>query len=81
MGSLLGADTDQVRRNTFAGIATLAGVAYLALRPARLRTENVVLGLVSSQRSSRRRFFGRATRIGLYFLGHADSRYVYVSRS
>jgi hypothetical protein len=76
MGSLLGADTDQVI-GTFAGIATLAGVAFLALRPGRLRTENVVLGLVFAAVLASA-FLRTRHALGLYFLGHADSRYVYI---
>lgn len=76
VGSLLGANTDLVI-GTLAGIATLAGVAYLSTRPARFRTENVVLGLVflAVLASS---FLRTRHALGLYFLGRADSRYVYI---
>jgi hypothetical protein len=76
MGSLLGADTDQVV-GTLAGIATLAGVAYLALRPARHRAENIALGLVFAAVLASA-FLRTRHAMGLYFTGHADSRYVYI---
>jgi hypothetical protein len=76
VGSLLGADTDQVV-GTLAGIATLAGVAYLALRPARHRAENVALGLVFAAVLASA-FLRTRHAMGLYFTGHADSRYVYI---
>ena len=76
MGSLLGADTDQYV-GTLAGLATLAGVAYLALRPARFRAENIALGLVFAAVLASA-FLRTRHAMGLYFIGHADSRYVYV---
>jgi hypothetical protein len=76
MGSLMGADTD-LYIGTLAGIATLAGVAYLALRPARLRAENVVLGLVFAAVLASS-FLRTRHALGLFFIGRADSRYVYV---
>jgi hypothetical protein len=76
MGSLLGPDTDQVI-GTFAGLATLAGVAYLSLRPSRLRSVNVVLGLVFAALLASA-FLRTRHALGLYFVSHADSRYVYI---
>jgi hypothetical protein len=76
MGSLLGADTD-LYVGTLAGFATLAGVACLALRPARFRTENIVLGLVFAAVLASS-FVRTRHALSLYFLGHADSRYVYI---
>jgi hypothetical protein len=76
MGSLLGADTDQVI-GTFAGLGTLAGVAYLALKTARLRPENIVLGLVFAAVLASS-FLRTRHALGLYFVGRADSRYVYI---
>jgi hypothetical protein len=76
LGSLLGADTDKVI-GAVAGMATLAGVAYLALRPSRLRPVNTVLGLVFAAALASS-FLRTRHALGLYFLIHADSRYVYI---
>jgi hypothetical protein len=76
VGALLGPDTDLVI-GTVAGLATLAGVAWLALRPSRLRPVNIVLGLVFAAVLASA-FVRTRHALGLYFVAHADSRYVYI---
>jgi hypothetical protein len=76
MGSLLSPETDQYVASVV-GLATLAGVAYLAFRRGAIRRERAVMGLA---------FFGLIlgtlyrTRhvLDLYFLPHSDSRYVFI---
>jgi hypothetical protein len=76
MGSLLSPETDQYIAAAV-GVATLAGVAYLAFRRGALREERTVLGLT---------FFGLLagtllrTRFSLdeYFIPRTNSRYVYI---
>jgi hypothetical protein len=75
-GALLGADANQVA-GTMAGLATLAGVACLALWPGKLRLLTMELGLVFMMVLAASLFRTRHA-LGLYFVAQADSRYVYI---
>jgi hypothetical protein len=76
VGSLLGQDTDQVI-GTLVGLLTLAGVAYLALRPGMYRMARIGLGLAfffvlggTLYRASNGYF--------LFFTPETRARYVYI---
>ncbi len=76
MGSLASPDTDQVI-GTIAGIATLAGVAYLAFRPGADRRERILLGLAFFGLLAGSLYRTRHT-LGDYFRPLAHARYVFL---
>jgi hypothetical protein len=76
LGSLMAPSTGVVA-GTIVGIATLAGVGYMAFRPGALRTERCLLGLAFAVL-----VLGALVRtryaLGEYFKPLADGRYVYL---
>jgi hypothetical protein len=76
LGSLLARDTDQYV-GTIMGIATLAGVGYMASRPGRLRAERGLLGLAFAAMLLGAFFRTRYT-LGEYFEPLAHARYVFI---
>jgi hypothetical protein len=76
LGSLLSGDTDQVI-GAVAGVGTLAGIGFLALRPGPHRRERVVLGLVFAVLLASVLYRVRYT-LGLFFVPHTRARYVYL---
>jgi hypothetical protein len=76
LGSLMAPDTDQYV-GTIMGIATLAGVAYMASRPGRFRAERGLLGLAFAAMLLGAFIRTRHT-LGEYFLPLAHARYVFI---
>jgi hypothetical protein len=76
MGSLLGADTDELV-GSLVGLLTLAGVAYLAFRPGAARAARAVLGLAFAVMVAAALY---RCRHGLYlfFTPETRARYLYV---
>ncbi len=76
MGSLMSPDTD-LYVGTFVGIGTLAGVAYLALRPGAHRPERRLLGLAFSAMLTAALYRTRYN-FDWYFLPLYQARYVFL---
>ena len=76
MGSLVSPETDQVI-GTVAGIATLAGVAYLAFRPGADRKGRILLGLAFLGLLAGSLYRTRHT-LDDYFRPLAHARYVFI---
>jgi hypothetical protein len=76
MGSLQSPDTDEVI-GTIAGMVTLAGLGYLALRPGEHRVVRAALGLIFALALAGVIFRVRDS-LGLFFTPHTRARYVFV---
>ncbi len=76
LGSLM-APTTGVLVGTIAGIATLAGVGYMAFGPGALRAERRLLGIAFAALLLGTLFRTRHS-LGLYFVPLANGRYVYI---
>jgi hypothetical protein len=76
LGALLAPETDPYT-GTAAGLATLAAVAYLALRPGADRTARLVLGLAFAGLLLSV-FYRTRHSLDLFFIPHARARYVFL---
>ncbi len=76
MGSLQSPDTDLVL-GAIAGVLTLAGLGFLALRPGAFRTERMVLGLIFVVMLASTLCRVRHS-LGMFFTPHTRARYVFV---
>jgi hypothetical protein len=76
MGSLAAADTD-FYVGTAVGLATLAGVAYLASRGGRIRAQRMLLGAAFAILLAGA-LFRNEHALGAFFEPHARSRYLYI---